>query len=198
MKLQSYLREITIDKTGRVYVYALTDPASLSVRYIGVSETPETRLSLHISNAQSRLKTGKNKILSKWVCTLLSNGLSPRMFILEETDRANSNSRERHYIGLYRAAGASIINQDKSLFEMQEIAKSHSGSCTSSVYEGSTRLLNWECRFGHFFARSGARVMRGEWCPVCDKNSEIKLAELYLSRANVLRNKFYEIYKLKR
>lgn len=198
MKLQNYLREITIDKTERVYVYALTDPESLSVRYIGISEAPELRLSLHVSNAQSRLKSGKNKILSEWICTLLSKGLTPRMFIIEETDRVNSNALERHYIGFYRATGASIINQDKSLFEMQQIAESHDGKCISLAYEGSTRLLSWECRIGHSFTKSGARVMRGEWCPVCDKNSDIKLAELYQSREKILRSKFYGIYKLKR
>lgn len=198
MKLQKHLREITIDKTERIYVYALTDPESLSVRYIGISEAPELRLSLHLSNAQCRLQIGKNKILSEWICTILKKGLIPRMFILEETDREGSNALERHYIGFYRAAGASIINQDKSLFEMQEIAESHEGKCTSLTYEGSTRLLDWECRLGHSFRKSGARVMRGEWCSVCDKNSSTKLAELYQSREKILRSKFYGIYNLKR
>ncbi|RIJ06706.1 hypothetical protein DXT77_28675 [Pseudomonas sp. 91RF] len=198
MKLQNYLREVIIDKSEKVYIYALTDPSSLSVRYIGISETPELRLSLHISNAQGRSVHSRNEVLSEWICTLINSGSTPRMFILEETDRSSSNALERHYIGLYRATGASIINQDKSLFEMQKIAKNYDGKCTSLAYERSTRLLNWECKIGHSFKKSGSRVMRGEWCPVCDKKQNIKLAELYRSRESFLRNKFYEIYKLKR
>ncbi|MGE8178213.1 GIY-YIG nuclease family protein [Pseudomonas fluorescens] len=196
--MKNYLREIVVDKSGRVYVYALTEPETLVVRYIGISEDPELRLSLHLSNAQSRTGSGGNPILSEWICTLLNRGLIPRMFIIEETDRENSNALERHYIGFYRAAGASVINQDKSLFEMQKIAKNYHGECTSSFYERSTRNLDWECKLGHSFKKSGARVMRGEWCSVCDKSLGVKLAELYRFREKNLRNTFFEIYELKR
>lgn len=59
------------------YVYALCDPQTTTIRYIGITPNPSVRLAQHCAN-----RTGKNKGLAEWICELRSNSRRPVMKIL--------------------------------------------------------------------------------------------------------------------
>lgn len=64
------------DRRGEpVYIYALTEPRSLLIRYVGKSSDPEHRLSSHMSGSASyRVRA--------WVAELKAHGERPRVRIL--------------------------------------------------------------------------------------------------------------------
>lgn len=83
-----------------VYIYALCDPRSGAVRYIGESFNPLSRLTSHIIGGR---RQDRGTPLQAWISTLLAEGLEPEMLILErcEKESRTQHSRERHWIGVY-------------------------------------------------------------------------------------------------
>src|SRR5688500_13374027 len=89
-------------------VYALHDPSSGAIRYIGkTTGTPQRRLVGHLSEAK-RLQDYR----SKWVRSILQAGLRPTMTVLEEVigTLADGSLAERKWIAAHRGAGASLTN----------------------------------------------------------------------------------------
>lgn len=62
------------------YIYALHCPIANTVRYIGKTNNPESRLLAHIAAAK---RATKDHHTAKWLRKLLRNGLRPTMEILE-------------------------------------------------------------------------------------------------------------------
>ena len=86
------------------YIYALIDPISKKIRYIGKSFDPIKRLSQHIKES---IDTQQNKGRRKWnkryawIFSLLSKGLKPEMEILEVCNsKEQSNEREKYWISI--------------------------------------------------------------------------------------------------
>jgi hypothetical protein len=56
---------------------------------------------------------------------------------------------------------------NKTIADMQEIAKKHKGKCLSKKYiNGSTELI-WECRHGHQWMAKPNNIIRKFWCREC-------------------------------
>lgn len=87
-----------------VYIYALIDPRTNEVRYIGKTTDPKGRLYEHTK--KSDLATHK----AHWINQLRAEGLRPRMEILEETTAAKWEKRERHWIAYGKAQGWRLTN----------------------------------------------------------------------------------------
>jgi hypothetical protein len=86
-----------------VVIYALVDPRSDCIRYIGQAKNAENRLLGHLNDPA---RTRKNN----WIRQLLKLGLKPIMEILEET--SDPDRDECFWIASLRAAGANILNQN--------------------------------------------------------------------------------------
>jgi hypothetical protein len=80
-----------------LFIYALRDPESLEVRYIGLSVDPRERLISHLSEARSGIDSPK----CRWLRTLLQRGLSPRMDILACVPREQGLRSEKGFIEGY-------------------------------------------------------------------------------------------------
>lgn len=92
---------------SNVSIYALVDPRSDEVRYIGKAVDPERRLRSHLAPSQlDHSRSHKNS----WLKGLLSEGLRPVLQILETVDDVDANEAERNWIAAYRWLGARLTN----------------------------------------------------------------------------------------
>lgn len=87
-------------------VYALIDPLTDEVRYIGSSCNAKRRYIKHISDHD---KSNLNK--QAWIDGLKNQGMRPSLVILEDMlEKAQCLIRERHLIQLYVRKGANLTN----------------------------------------------------------------------------------------
>lgn len=83
-------------------IYALMDPRTSCLRYVGKAVDVERRLKVHL---HEKAKTLKNN----WLKSLKAKGLKPALEVLEEVDGDGSDA-ERFWIASLRAAGARLLN----------------------------------------------------------------------------------------
>jgi hypothetical protein len=90
-------------KLDKVFIYSLIDPTTELVRYVGKTCDPTSRLRKHL--------TEKNKTFKcQWIKGLKAKGLQPKMEILDECEASNWEEKERFYIRLFKAVGATLVN----------------------------------------------------------------------------------------
>lgn len=93
--------------TRPVYIYALVDPRTQEIRYIGQSVNPEKRLrDGHLCKPYIDAKSYKNH----WLKELIALGLRPTIAILETTDEEHYEEREQFWIAKMRSDGIPITN----------------------------------------------------------------------------------------
>jgi hypothetical protein len=85
-----------------VFIYALADPRTFSIRYVGKSTNPTRRFRQHLAD-----KTDSYK--SRWVWSLAKLGLSPVLVVLEKV-RGDWQERERFWIRLLSTTGNRLTN----------------------------------------------------------------------------------------
>jgi len=88
------------------FIYALCCPISGEIRYIGKSNNPQKRYSKH----KSKTSKDNNKSKKEWFNNLISNGLSPKILILEEVDINNWKEKEKFYIKKYKELNYNLFN----------------------------------------------------------------------------------------
>ena len=86
------------------YIYALTDPRTEAIRYVGWAYDPVRRLDEHISKCY---KEQNHKAC--WIRSLVSSGIYPELVILSE-NTGDWASSERGWIAFFRATGADLTN----------------------------------------------------------------------------------------
>lgn len=87
------------------YIYALIDPRTDEVRYVGWTFRVEKRLIEHISKA----RRGAPAYVSRWIRQLLSLDLKPLIRVVEAST-GDWQEAERRWIAYYRAAGVRLTN----------------------------------------------------------------------------------------
>lgn len=88
------------------YIYALCEPGTRRVRYIGMSKDPARRLRQHISRANKGLASP----LGEWVRSLSGK---PNLVVLCETAEAFWQDDEKTYIRAARALGMPLVNSSE-------------------------------------------------------------------------------------
>lgn len=86
------------------FIYALVDPVTHAVRYVGKSNNPARRLIIHVSG--DKCNTWKDR----WLAQLKACGMRPDLRILEECDYATWLTRECWWIQHLRAVGEPLTN----------------------------------------------------------------------------------------
>lgn len=117
---------------GQFWIYALIDPDSKRVFYVGRSKHPNSRLLQHMSEAE-RYKSArdltlsdllgltkkenievKNKRKLRWLNSISERGLTPEFSILDEwvcVDTADANRLEDAWIAEMRKRGEPLTNR---------------------------------------------------------------------------------------
>lgn len=85
------------------HIYALTDPQSGEIRYIGKANDPQKRLAGHLRDAARRRTP-----VYDWILSLRKNGLAPGIVVLRQV--SDWKTAEREEIAKYRAAGVRLLN----------------------------------------------------------------------------------------
>lgn len=80
-----------------VYIYALADPKTDEIRYVGKSIDPSKRLEDHIKTSYN-----DHRRKSNWIQSLMRNDLRPKLIILEEVPEEFWQDAERNWIAHYR------------------------------------------------------------------------------------------------
>lgn len=93
----------------QAYIYALTDPTSNEVRYIGKTNELQRRYTAHLAHATNENDRSHR---ANWIRKLASQGREPGMIVLEVCDESEWRERERHWIRYYRDQDARLTNGD--------------------------------------------------------------------------------------
>lgn len=88
----------------KTFIYALVDPLTHAVRYVGKANNPAQRLSSHLAG------DGCNTWKDRWLGNLEACGMLPDLRILEECEYADWPERERWWIRQLRAFGEPLTN----------------------------------------------------------------------------------------
>ncbi len=86
-----------------IYIYALCEPDTEAVRYVGKSVNPRRRLYQHVSE---RAKTHK----AFWIRSLADRGRRPLLRVLEEVSEDDCSRREMYWIEHFRLSGSDLTN----------------------------------------------------------------------------------------
>lgn len=88
------------------FIYALCEPGTRTVRYIGKANNPENRLQRHLRYNSIRTETH----LGRWLRKLVSGGTAPALIVLAEVLRDSWQEEEIRYIRVARMLGMDLTN----------------------------------------------------------------------------------------
>lgn len=88
--------------TAEWFIYALVDPRTDAVRYIGKAANLRVRLSAHLRDRASTRK-------ARWLRTLIREGLRPTLITLEQ-GAGDWRPAEQRWIAKFKADGANLTN----------------------------------------------------------------------------------------
>ena len=97
-------------RTGKFFVYALCEPITHEIRYIGVTGTPYGRMMAHLSEAKRHPLFDSR---CKWLSKLLKKNMVPEFVILEVTTFQQRHECEQKWQRHYENGGAILLNTDK-------------------------------------------------------------------------------------
>jgi len=89
----------------QTYIYALVDPDTDGVRYVGKADNPRKRLETHLAGYEPHATHKSN-----WIKSLLAQGKQPELMILEEADADTWQEAEKRWIAYFRKVGVSLTN----------------------------------------------------------------------------------------
>ena len=128
-------------RSTKRWVYALLEPITHAVRYVGCSQTPFKRLSTHISSAL----TVKNRDLGEWLQSCNDRGTCPGLLILEEVDDFRlAGEREQFWVRKYESDGANILNRQLTEGHVRQEVEVLGGNTHAGRIRRALDKLGWD------------------------------------------------------
>lgn len=156
-----------------VFVYALVDPRTDTIRYIG-----QTINGMDRATAHWRRKTIRehNDLCHAWVRKLLSLQLVPEVVILEECSEDDLNLNEMFWIASIRASGGQLLNMTDggegthgfrwSDKEKKRIGSQHRGKLISEEHRAAvSKAFKGKKLSAEHRAKIGAAHKGRDWGP---------------------------------
>lgn len=112
----------------RIYkIYVLIHPVTRKIRYVGVTSQDDLKMRFYQHIHSAKIKGTK---VSKWVYSLLQQGLEPVMHIIDFCDETNWEEVEKSYISKYEGLlnqlpGGKGVVINRSLSSIERSAKGH-------------------------------------------------------------------------
>jgi hypothetical protein len=103
--------EIDSSSKDKAYIYTLSDPITLQIRYVGKTNAPRIRFVEHL-----RESTSSNKRKSDWISYLQVRGLLPILDVVEEHTLLDTRAwkhSERFWIQNLKGLGCDLLNVRK-------------------------------------------------------------------------------------
>lgn len=128
-----------------VFIYALLDPETLLVRYVGKTVDPESRLRSHVYPSEPSKKTYK----ANWIKSLTSRNLQPKMIILESMDATSDWGKSETFwidyfkfmdvpLTNYRSGGEGFTSEQVAFYNKTRVTK----ESTRVKYSENTKRRN--------------------------------------------------------
>lgn len=95
-------------ETMKPVIYALCEPGTRTVRYIGKANDAKQRLRQHIHESRGYL--GGRTHRDRWILSVLDRGLRPEVLILLETSISEWRQDEQRFIAGARMLGMPLVN----------------------------------------------------------------------------------------
>lgn len=93
------------------YIYALIDPTTNIIKYIGQTDDIKRRFNDHLSSSLNENSESYNTYKARWIRKLLSNNIKPILKIIEECKNLEqSNLKERFHIERLTNDGYKLTN----------------------------------------------------------------------------------------
>lgn len=89
------------------HIYALLDPRTEAIRYVGQTTRPEHRLKEH---TRRFIRRGAREI-NRWISDLKAQGLEPRLEVLSSVASAEADAEERRWMSRLHDEGNSLLNR---------------------------------------------------------------------------------------
>jgi len=94
---------MTTDPGKTVFIYALKEPDTGEIRYIGKAEDVNKRYANHFADRETNHRTN-------WIKSLVARGLKPDLEILDEVPEEYWRQWEVAWIEYFRESGAKLVN----------------------------------------------------------------------------------------
>ncbi len=91
--------------SATTFIYALLDPRTKAIRYVGKADDPQKRLGDHLRQC----KCGES-YRAHWLRQLLRNGLKPLLEVVDEVAQAEWAAVECAYVTFYKEQGCELVN----------------------------------------------------------------------------------------
>lgn len=91
-----------------VEIYALIDPITGHVKYIGKAKLAKKRYSQHMT--RSRSNNNSKTYCYDWIRSLTKKSLKPELLVLDKVEESEWKFWEQHYISLYKSFGYKLTN----------------------------------------------------------------------------------------
>lgn len=88
------------------FIYALADPETDEIRYVGKADCVKERFASHMREA----KTGKQSHKCNWIRQVTDKSLKPKLVVLEEVSQKDWKKAEIYYIEQFKKLGHGLTN----------------------------------------------------------------------------------------
>jgi hypothetical protein len=93
------------------YIYTLSDPSTMEIRYVGQTNEPKRRFNDHISSSVNESSDSYDTYKARWIRKIINNNLVPIMSIIDSCSSfEESNKLEKIYVENLTKDGYRLTN----------------------------------------------------------------------------------------